>query len=169
MGAESRGTGETSVSDARIKVIAMELAFAVRAQWGMVAVTACPWLIDTGGGPETLRIPDVLAGPVAHHGPGPFTGSPELVAEIWSPTDAYDEVQRARAETWRGGAGVLVEADVDTGGRVRVEWYTRDPGGGWAPQSAATGDGELVVLYPRPFSVVVDRLLRPSGLPAPTA
>jgi len=105
----------------------------------------------------------VLAGAVPPDGPGPFTGSPELVAEVWSPTDGYELIQQARREYWLGGAAVLVEADVDSGGQVRVEWYTRDPAGGWTPQAAATGEGELVVLYPRPFSVVANRLLRPGG------
>jgi hypothetical protein len=155
------------VGDARIKVIAMELAFAVRAQWGMVAVTACPWRVQSPDGTlDVLRIPDVLAGSLPHDHPGPFTGSPELVAEVWSPADGYDQVQRARAEYWLGGAGVLVEADVEAGGQVRVEWYTRNPAGGWTPQAAAAGESELLVLYPRPFSVVANRLLRPSAEPA---
>ena len=152
------------MGDARIKVVAMELAFAVRAQWGMVAVTACPWRVRSPDGSlDVLRIPDVLAGPLPRDDPGPFRGSPELVAEVWSPADGYDQVQRARSEYWLGGAGVLIEADVDAAGEVRLEWYVRDPAGGWSPQASATGDTELTVLFPRPFAVVANRLLHPEA------
>jgi hypothetical protein len=56
------GDAGGSVGGARIEVIAMELAFAVPAQCGTVAVTACPWRARSPDGSlDVLRRPSAGA------------------------------------------------------------------------------------------------------------
>jgi Uma2 family endonuclease len=153
--------------DRRHDRIATRLAAAIEEQWEVPAAATPVWLMsgDEAEGLRRVREPDVLAGAgLIGDEPGEFVGTPDVVAEIWSPSNSFGDMTAKRREYHDAGLPCLVEGFVDDDGTVRLQWYVRVDGAElWRLVASAAGDHELVVTEPRPFRVVPDDLLKRVG------
>lgn len=157
--------------DRRHDRVATRLAAAIEEQWDVPAAATPVWLLsgDESTGLRRVREPDVLAGTgLAGDEPGEFVGTPDMVAEIWSPSNSVGgmvgDMAAKRREYHDAGLPCLVEGFVDDDGTVRLQWYVRVEGAElWRLVGSAAGDRELVVTEPRPFRVVPDHLLKRVG------
>lgn len=142
--------------------LASRLAQQFELQWSGVRATAPGlWFIEASGSGEVAvgRYPDVLVDGDDLLSSPAYVGQPLAVVEVWSPTNTLGEMNQKRIEYLRGGALCMLEAQVLTGGTVRLEWFV-NAGSHWSVEGAAEGPDELVVELPRPFRIVPDVLLR---------
>ena len=141
--------------------LASRLARQFEDQWSGCRATAPGlWVIDAtvSGDVVVGRFPDVLVdGDDLITAPA-YVGRPLAVVEVWSPSNTLAEMNQKRVEYLRGGAAVMLEAQVLDGGMIRLEWFV-NAGDHWRAEHAAEGPDELVVASPRAFSIVPNALL----------
>jgi Uma2 family endonuclease len=142
--------------------LARRLAEEFERQWpNVTAVAPGHWALQMteAGRVQLGRVPDVLVDGDSLLADPVFLGVPDLVVEVWSPSNTLGEMNDKRREYRDAGLPVLVEASITDSGEVRLEWLGRGPGR-WATVAVAAGEDLLEVSEPQPFQLVPNSLLR---------
>jgi Uma2 family endonuclease len=105
------------------------------------------------------RVPDVLVDGDSVLTDPVFLGVPDLVLEVWSPSNTLGETDDKRRKYRDAGLPVLVEASITDSGEVRLEWLRRGRGH-WETVAVAAGEDLLEVGDPHPIQLVPNNLLR---------